>query len=1359
MKQLLFFILRVTTVIVISFMALQLSAQKVSMDNSWGDQGITVLSQDKNGLTLNFTVEDFVMSKTNVNREAMTTITMKGVMLQNDEGAPNVPVYSSYIAVPQGALVKAQVVIKETEIMQGMDIAPAPRIPWDTDTDPLTFEKNPEIYNVNASYPANIVQVSEPMKIRGVDVVILAVSPFQYNPVTKELLINKNVEIEVTFEGGNGQFGEERLRNRFWEPILRDAVINQSSIPEKQVSINRGRETGAEYLIIVPDDPTFLSWADSIRIFRIKQGITTKVVTTTEVGGNTTAAIEGYIDNAYTTWDIPPAACLLMADYGTSGNAITSPIWDNYCISDNYYADVDGDMMPDVVMARMTAQNETHLQTMVTKFLNYERNPPTNPDYYNNPITAMGWQTERWFQICSEVVAGFFENSLGKTPVRENAIYSGSPSGSWSSASNTSTVVNYFGESGLGYIPDSPNYLTDWGGNATRVNNDINSGAFLLQHRDHGSETGWGEPAYSSSNIDGLTNEDLVFVFSVNCLTGKFNISGECFAEKFHRYTYNGQNSGALGIIAATEVSYSFVNDTYTWGMYDNMWPDFMPDYGTTPEHRGLMPAFGNAAGKYFLKQSSWPYNTENKEVTYYLFHHHGDAFLNLYSEVPQNLTVVHDDVILSSFDNFTITANQGSIICLTVGDQIIGLGEGTGNSIQVPIIAQEPGTMVDIVITLQNYYRYETSVEVIPPDGPYCMYASHVFNDSLGNGNGKIDFDEDIFISLTVKNLGIEDGIDVEVMLSTDQYADFISDSENYDTIAIGEYKTKDNAYKFHVSDAIPDQHQFEFLLVASDENDSTWYSKFYATANAPNIVNGTMVIDDSQSGNNNGRLDPGETVDIKVNVLNTGHSSASNVICNLIPYNSYININDGSQTISSLGLFGSGYWVTFNATVSSDAPNGVPVDMYFNSSVAGYSVSKHYFPKIGALIEDWETGNFNKFDWKHEGNANWEISYQYPYEGYFHAKSGAIGNNEKSSLKITYNVLSNDSIRFYKKISSEADFDKLNFYIDNAIVGSWSGSEAYNQECFPVTAGNHTFKWEYAKNASGSSGSDCVWIDYIELPAMYCTTIFAGPDGETCAGSNYYCLGSATNYASLEWLTSGDGVFSNPNSLSTNYIPGIQDSIDGIVTLTLSIVDNDGLTLEDNLTLIVKGGADTPQQPVGSDYVDVFKVTETEYITEIIDDAIDYLWVIEPEEAGTINFVDNHAVVQWNIDYLGEASISVAAANECGFGDFSEELLITVDNTVGINQSKPENSGITVIPNPNNGVFTISLNTTSDSETDIRLMNYYGSQVLNLRNVIPENDNSISVEIIDLPAGVYLLSVKQDGKIMTRKIIIHNK
>lgn len=1355
MKQTFYFTLKAVVMLMFITVAWQSSAQKITLNNNWGEQGATLLTQSPRGITLNFSVQNYLLSETIVDRVVMNTITMNGIMLQNTEGAPNVPRYSRYIAVPQGAVVKVKVISKQTETVQDMNIAPAPRIPLDTDKGPLFYKKDQSIYSKNAFYPENLIRISEPMKIRGVDVVLIAISPFQYNPVTKELVVTKDIEIEVAFEGGNGQFGEDRLRSRWWDPIIRDAVINEASIPEVSITNPTRSETGSEYIIIVPDDAAYLSWADSIRIFRLKQGISTRVVTTTEIGGNTTAAIENYIDDAYNTWDIPPVAALLMADYGTTGNTITSPVWDNYCISDNYYADVDNDMLPDVIMARMTAQNETHLETMVTKFLNYERNPPTNPGFYDNPITAMGWQTERWFQICSEVIAGFFENELGKSTVRENALYSGNANGPWSTATNTSTVVNYFGDSGLEYIPDSPSYLTDWGGNATRINNDINSGAFILQHRDHGSETSWGEPAYNSSSINGLTNTDLVYVLSINCLTGKFNVSGECFAEKFHRYTYNGNNSGCLGIIAATEVSYSFVNDTYTWGIYDNMWPGFMPDYGTTPEHRGVLPAFGNAAGKYFLQQSSWPSNSNNKEVTYYLFHHHGDAFSTLFTVIPQNLTVVHNDVLLSGLDFFTVKANSGSTICLTVGEEVIGLAEGTGSPLDIPVIPQESGVIVDIVITLQNYYRYEAEVEVIPPDGPYCVYSNHVLNDSLGNNNNKAEFDEDILFSLTVRNLGSEDAIDVDVILSTDEWVTFIDPVDNFDTIAMNSFVTHDLAYKFHISDGIPDQHMLEFEVLASDENDSTWTSKFYTTVNAPNITPGVMIIDDSENGNNNGHLDPGETADIKIKLTNTGHCLINDVICTLVPYNQYITVNSGVQTIPVLGFFEATY-PTFNVTVADDAPDAIIAEMLFNASAAGYSVDETYYPKIGMFLEDWETGDFSQYNWQPDGDLPWDVINLYPYEGNYHARSGAIGNNETSELKISYKVLANDSIKFYKKISSEPDSDKLKFYIDYTEVTSWSGSESWTHEVFPVTPGHHTFKWVYEKDMGGVTGADCAWIDYIELPTMLVTTLFAGPDDETCHGEDYQCIGTSTNFASILWLTSGDGTFSSETILQPIYTQGYQDSINGNVNLTLTIIDVDGDEFEDEMLLTYIGGPSAPEMPQGPDYVDVYQVVETGYSVQPVSDATGYSWLLEPAEAGTVISIDTFAVVQWNTAYLGEAYLSVAAVNDCGYSEQSEILNIIVDNTVGIGNVDNEQMQINIVPNPNNGIFKLNISSNNDAPVVITMVNYLGVEVFKKENIIATNGFVYPMERKELPAGIYIISVKQDEFRYSRKVLI---
>ncbi len=1354
MKQFYFITIKAIVMLLFITVSSNLMGQKIALENSWGKQGVTILEQNNQGVTLNFSVTDYLLSDTKVNQEVMSTITTGGVLLQNSEGAPNVPGFSKYIAVPQGANVVANIVKKQVEKVQNIAIAPAPRIPFDTEKGPLSFKKNNEIYSTNSLYPNSIIQLSDPMKIRGVDVVLISVSPFQYNPVTKELVVNKDIEIEVTFEGGNGTFGDERLRSRWWDPIIRDAVVNPESIPTKEHKVSSTREVGYEYVIIVPDEADYIRWADSIRIFRIKQGISTNVYTTTELGGNNRAAIEGFLDNAYNTWDTPPAACLLMADYGTTGNTIYSPTWDNYCISDNYYADVDEDMMPDIVMARMTAQNETHLETMVTKFLNHERNPPTNPGFYDNPITAMGWQTERWFQICSEVIAGFFENSLGKSPMRENAIYSGTPGSTWSTAQNTSTVVNYFGENGLNYIPDSPSYLSDWGGNATRVNNDINSGAFVLQHRDHGSETGWGEPAYNMSNIDGLTNSDLVYVFSCNCLTGKFNISGECFAEKFHRYTYNGNNSGALGIMAATEVSYSFVNDTYTWGIYDNMWTDFMPDYGTTPESRGALPGFAAAAGKYFLQQSSWPYNTSNKEVTYYLFHHHGDAFMTLYTEIPIVNNIVHDDIILSGMDYFTIEANEGSLICLTVGETVIGLAEGTGEALDIPIVQQEPGTMIDVVITLQNHYRYETSIEVIPPDGPYCMYAGDIMNDTLGNGNNKAEFDEEILYTLTMKNLGSEDAYGVDVTLTSDEWVTFIDGTETYDTILMNDFVTRDHGFKVHISDGIPDQHKLIYEVTASDQNDSTWSSTFSTIVNAPVITPEVMIIDDSEFGNNNGRLDPGEIADMTIRLTNTGHCVIYDVNCNLTAYNPYITVNTGTQVISSIGFFGATY-ATYNITVADDAPNAMIAEMLFNASAAGYSVDKTYYPKIGIFLEDWETGDFSKYNWEFSGDEPWEIISLYPYEGYFHARSAVLGNNSTSEFKITYDVMAADSIKFYKKISSEPDFDKLMFYIDNTEIASWSGAESWTHESFPVTPGNHTFKWVYSKDYGGIAGADCGWIDYIELPTMLVTTLFAGPDDQSCEQEAYQCLGTATNQSTVLWLTSGDGAFDFETILQPQYTPGPQDIIDGDVDLTLTIIDVAGESFADTMQLTLIGGPDAPDVPVGPDYVDLYQVFETEYAVNKVVGATGYTWVLEPAAAGDVISIDTSAVVQWNTSYMGEAFLSVYAANQCTEGAASEELTIIVDNTVGISNNLGATS-FNVLPNPNDGMFKLNIESENDEPVSISMVNYLGAQIFRLENVNAYNGFVYQFENKELPVGVYIISVEQNDNRYSRKVLI---
>ncbi|MCF8296667.1 MAG: T9SS type A sorting domain-containing protein [Saprospiraceae bacterium] len=62
------------------------------------------------------------------------------------------------------------------------------------------------------------------------------------------------------------------------------------------------------------------------------------------------------------------------------------------------------------------------------------------------------------------------------------------------------------------------------------------------------------------------------------------------------------------------------------------------------------------------------------------------------------------------------------------------------------------------------------------------------------------------------------------------------------------------------------------------------------------------------------------------------------------------------------------------------------------------------------------------------------------------------------------------------------------------------------------------------------------------------------AGADFSICAGETAMLFGTAQNYSSLQWTSTGDGSFLNPSSLNTSYFPGQNDIQTGSVLLKLT-------------------------------------------------------------------------------------------------------------------------------------------------------------------------------------------------------------
>jgi hypothetical protein len=174
----------------------------------------------------------------------------------------------------------------------------------------------------------------------------------------------------------------------------------------------------------------------------------------------------------------------------------------------------------------------------------------------------------------------------------------------------------------------------------------------------------------------------------------------------------------------------------------------------------------------------------------------------------------------------------------------------------------------------------------------------------------------------------------------------------------------------------------------------------------------------------------------------------------------------------------------------VDEDTPLGSSINFIFSVSSGAYGFADDFYTSVGLLVEDWESGDFSTYNWQFEGNAPWIIDDSEPYEGLYCARSGDITDGQESELFLYAEVLADGDITFFRKVSSEAEWDFLRFYIDYDMVGEWSGELNWEIVSFPVSQGMHTFRWVYEKDGYLSNGDDCAWVDYIILPPVDITT-----------------------------------------------------------------------------------------------------------------------------------------------------------------------------------------------------------------------------------------------------------------------------
>ncbi|MCB0072571.1 MAG: hypothetical protein KDE20_13975, partial [Caldilineaceae bacterium] len=634
-------------------------------------------------------------------------------------GEPDVPVLRRIIAVPRGATAVINGIRPEPRDELNLLLYPVQESPVDTalaqDTPPgeeldrsqfmdKPFVMDEKAYAGDMKYPEDLVSVVPLGRMRDLDLVQINIAAGQYYPAKQSLTLFDNVEFEIVFEGGEEGFLPERSKDNLWDSgadALYAQVLNYTAVREWVFpgGIFQPICIGTEFTIVT--DPAFRPAADTLRTWKVQKGISTNVVETgNDPGdaGTTREQIRDYIQNRYDNCLVRPSYVLLLGDaehiapFYRNTNAGSSGTDLDYALMN------PGDILPDLGLGRIPVDTLAEAQTVVDKIVGYEQNPPFylfGGGFYSNMSFAA------YFQCCRDDVAddgravrSFLETSefarAGLTGLGYNVerIYTTDASyeSAYTGAGRDTTPRKYY--NGAALPADlAPGSGFAWDGDSTDIINAFNEGRFLVFHRDHGWSGGWGDPSFTTANIDSLSNGNkLPVIYSVNCSSGYFDnetaaggvAGGLYWAEKALRLS----GGGAVGVIGDTRNSPTWANSALSRGLFDATWPSVMPATGGNTSITRLGDILNYAkvylAGQVGVAQTAGSVSQNEANTDIVLYHVYGDPTMAMWTSNPNQIQLP-ELVWEVEFDPWWWHVRypiEGAIITLLQDGQPVGRGK-----------------------------------------------------------------------------------------------------------------------------------------------------------------------------------------------------------------------------------------------------------------------------------------------------------------------------------------------------------------------------------------------------------------------------------------------------------------------------------------------------------------------------------------------------------------------------------------------------------------------------------------------------------------------------------------------------------
>ena len=957
-------------------------------------------------------------------------------------GAPDLPMYPISMIIGNAAEMKASVVESSYIDFENIEIAPSKgNFSREINPEDLPFVYG-EMYQEDEFYPAQQASLEAPYIIRDFRGQNLMVYPYAYNPVTKTLRVYTDLRISVKKVSDNGVNKKIATRR------------SNSISPEMKASYERrfiNYPTNTRYSFIEDEGEMLVICVDEYKEVAEKfvewkniSGRPTTLALTSETG--TLDDMKAYISNYYNS-NPNLTYVLLIGEYDNLPPyeiIVTIDGMQYYTRSDNYYGRLDGDdNYEEVFVGRLSVKDTEDAQNQINKIIYYERDINEDATWLSRGI-GMG---------STEGYGHFGEKDYQHIDFIRDTLMN-----------YTYTEISQKYKGVNGYEPSADDYAVEF-----------NKGVGIANYCNHGEVEKWVMGNFDTQCVHNLTNDYMLpFIWTSSCRNGQFDVD-ECFAESWMR-AVNPTTKAPVGAIGGM---FSWISQPWQPPMYgqDEMIAILTEWKGNYHHTLGGASLNGNM---YILDMS--PEDRGNTHNTWLLF---GDPSMMLRTKAPEKMNVYcSSSYLMVGMTNYTVNADVDfGIATLSKDGEVVAssyIRNGSAN-LTFPEITEE-GKM-QLVVIAYNKVTEVIDVEVKQPTEAFVIFNEYELNEA----DGQLDYGETINLDLSVKNIGVKEAANVEVeLISKSDYVTVISAKATVASMDVNEVAEIKDAFKFIVTDNVPDQEDLKFDVKCTS-GDESWASSFSITANAPSLAIDTIFI-------KNKMIEPGSTDVLYIAVKNVGHSEAHDVISEMISSSSDIVFPEATITEEVLQA-GDVMEIVAFFDVDANAEKGTKYEVSCSVVAGAYKMSTNYFVMISQALEDFETGDFSKTDWQFEGTSNWFIC-ENAYEGTYSARSGKIADNiekdkRNTSLVINVELVEDEEISFYHQRFCDY-YAKLEFYVDDKFVQEWRGNTGYSnpnpteweQFTHQLTKGTHTLRWTYNKRNGEAKGEDCVYLDNIVLP-----------------------------------------------------------------------------------------------------------------------------------------------------------------------------------------------------------------------------------------------------------------------------------